>query len=100
MISEEVANILDTTGPPKKAIQGVPYYMILANPIYYRDFQYICCDVPDRATLIKDDDDDEDNDCEQSDIVSIILNLAYIPEYVGKHSFIVFILYFSWKIQL
>jgi len=32
--------------------------------------------------LIKDDDDDEDNDCEQSDIVSIILNLAYIPEYV------------------
>jgi len=32
--------------------------------------------------LIKDDDDDEDNDCEQSDIVSIILNLAFIPEYV------------------
>lgn len=64
MISEQVANILDTVGPPKKAIQGVPYYMILANPLYYRDFQYICCNVPDRATLIKDDDDDEDNDCE------------------------------------
>jgi len=38
MISDQVANILDTVGPPKKAIQGVPYYIILANPIYYRDF--------------------------------------------------------------
>ena len=59
--------------------------MILANPIYYRDFYYICCDVPDRNSLIKDDDDDEGNDSEQSDIVSLILNLAYIPEYVGKN---------------
>ena len=82
IISDQVADILDTVGPPKKAIQGVPYYIILANPLYYRDFQYVCCNVPDRATLIKDDDDDEDNDCEQSDIVSVILNLAYIPEYV------------------
>jgi len=60
----------------------------LANPRYYRDFQYICCDVPDRNTLIKDDDDDEENDCEQSDMVSIILNLAYVPEFVvEKFSF-------------
>jgi len=82
IISDEVADILDTTKPPKKAIQGVPYYIILANPLYFRDFYYICCDVPDRNTLIKDDDDDEENDCEQSDMVSIILNLAYIPEEV------------------
>ena len=82
IISDEINRILDTTSPPKKAIQGVPYYIILANPLYYRDFQYICCDVPDRNNLIKDDDDDEENDCEQSDMVSIILNLAYIPENV------------------
>jgi len=84
IISEEVHDILDTTKPPKKAIQGVPYYIILANPMYYRDFQYICCDVPDRATLIKDDDDDEENDCEQSDLVPLILNVAYIPEEVSQ----------------
>ena len=84
IISDEINHILDTTPPPKKAIQGVPYYIILANPLYYRDFQYICCDVPDRDNLIKDDDDDEENDCEQSDMVSIILNLAHIPEYVTE----------------
>ena len=82
IISEQVSEILDTVGPPKKSIQGVPYYIILANPMYYRDFQYVPCNVPNRATLIKDDDDDEDNDCEQSDIVPIILNLAFIPEFV------------------
>ncbi len=44
----------------------------------------MCCDVPDRNTLIKDDDDDDENDCEQSDIVSILLNMAYIPEEVAS----------------
>jgi len=82
IISSKVVKILDTVGTPKKAIQGVPYYIILANPLYYRDFQYICCDVPDRDNLIKDDDDDEGNDCEQSDMVSIILNMGYIPDEV------------------
>jgi len=58
--------------------------MILANPSYYRDFQYVCCDVPDRTTLIKSDEKDQSNDNEQSDIVSIILNLAFLPEYVSE----------------
>ena len=84
IINEEVSKTLDNVGQPKKAIQGVPYYIILANPLYYRDFYYICCDVPDRDGLIKDDDDDEGNDCEQSDIVSICLNMAYIPDEVLK----------------
>jgi len=34
--------------------------------------------------LIKDDDEDEGNDNEQSDIVSIILNLSFLPEYVSE----------------
>ena len=82
IIRQEVSNILDIISNPKKVIQGVPYYIIWAKPTYYRDFLYICCDVSDRNTLIKDDDNDKDNDCEQSDMVSIILNLAYIPEFV------------------
>lgn len=84
IISSAVSDTLDTMGPPKKTIQGVPYYIILNNPLYYRDFYYICCDVPDRNTLIKDDDDDEGNDSEQSDIVSLMLNLAFVPEYVAE----------------
>jgi len=82
IVSRKIMQILDTVGSPKKAIQGVPYYIILANPLYSRDFQYISCDVPDRDNLIKDDDEDEDNDCEQSDIVSILLNMGFIPDEV------------------
>ena len=33
-----------------------------------------------REKLIKDGDDEEGNDCEQSDIVMILLNLACIPD--------------------
>lgn len=79
-MSKRIAETLDTVATPKKSITGVPYYFILANPLYMRDFQYVPCDVPDRDKLIRDDDDDDDNDCEQSDLVSIILNMAYIPE--------------------
>ena len=80
MIDEQLASDLSNIKAPKKAVTGVPYYVILANPLYARDFSYISCDVPNRSDLIKDDDSDEENDCEQSDLVSIILNLAYIPE--------------------
>jgi len=38
IVSQEVCDILDVTKPPKKAIQGIPYYIILANPAYFRDF--------------------------------------------------------------
>jgi hypothetical protein len=38
IINEQVRGILDKVGSPKKSIQGVPYYIILANPLYYRDF--------------------------------------------------------------
>lgn len=88
VMSNQTAEILDTIIPPKKAVTGVPYYMILANPKYFRDFNYICCDVPDRAELIKDDDDDEGNDMEQSDIVAVLLNIGFIPDLVvEKFSF-------------
>ena len=44
--------------------------------------------LPDREDYIIDDDSDEGNDCEQSDIVSIMLNLAYLKqEYAEKISF-------------
>jgi len=46
------------------------------------------CDVPDRTNLIKSDEINEENDMEQSDMVSILLNLAFVPEFVaGKFEF-------------
>jgi hypothetical protein len=38
IVSDKVADILDVVGTPKKAITGVPYYAVLANPLYQRDF--------------------------------------------------------------
>jgi len=40
--------------------------------------------VPQREDLIVDGDDNEGNDCEQSDMVSILLNLAYVKETVAR----------------
>jgi len=58
--------------------------MVLANPKYANSFSYIPVSVPDRATLIVDDDDIEENDCEQSDMVAILLNIAYIPDFAAE----------------
>lgn len=32
--------------------------------------------------MVKDDDDDEGNDCEQSDMVALILNIGFMPNAV------------------
>jgi len=43
-----------------------------------REFSYIPTSIPDRNDYIVDDDDNEDNDMEQSDMVAILVNLAYV----------------------
>lgn len=40
--------------------------------------------MPNREDYIVDGDDDESNDCEQSDIVNIILNLALVDSKFAK----------------
>jgi len=55
---------MDRVGRSTRAIQGIAWYNILANPDYTNAFNYIECNVPDRSNLIVDDDDDEDNDNE------------------------------------
>jgi len=52
----------------------------LANPTYIQDFSYISCSIPDREDYIVDDDDNEENDNEQSDLVALVLNLAYVDD--------------------
>ena len=53
-------------------------YDILANPLYFDDFQYVPAGEPNRAEIIIDNDDDEDNDSAQSDLVRVALGLAYL----------------------
>ena len=83
-IPEEVEKRLDNWQLAKKPIQGVAWYNVLANPIYARMFNFIEVNVESREDLIVDGDDDEGNDCEQSDMVQVLLNLAFAPREVVK----------------
>ena len=71
---------LDYTKMPEKQVTGTPWYQILSNPDYADAMYYIGAHVEGREKYIKDGDEDEGNDCEQSDIVMILLNLACIPD--------------------
>jgi len=71
-------------GTKDQIMQGTHTYDILANPLYLDDFQYFSADIEDRELLIKDEDDDEENDNAQSDLVRIVLNLAYLTEEHAK----------------
>ena len=72
-----LANSEKTQG---RTLQGCHSYDILANPLYFDDFQYVSASLENRDNYIIDDDDDEGNDAVQSDIVRFALNLAYMNE--------------------
>lgn len=95
----DTIEVLDATKFPKKTIQGTPWYQILANPLYENDFNYIGAHIKEREKLIEDGDKDHYVDgvetlglteaCkrhrnEQSDLVQICINLAYIPDEVAR----------------
>ena len=79
---------------PKRPIVGTPWYQILSNPKYSNEFMYLGAFVNDRHLLIEDGAADQVDEngvmsqeqirqrCEQSDLVMILLNLAYIPDKV------------------
>ena len=80
LIDDDLSTKLDDTKVAKSPIQGIHWYSILANPDYSEQFSYISINTTNRDTLIVDDDENEDNDCEQSDMVQLILNLAFISD--------------------
>jgi len=82
--NDDVITRLDDWKLAKKPISGIAWYNLLANPAYVRSFSYITVDVPEREDLIVDGDDEEGNDCEQSDMVSILVNLAYVRQTVAR----------------
>ncbi len=66
-------------------MKGTHCYDILANEQYLDDFQYFSPAREDRNEFIKDDDDEEGNDAAQSDLVKMILNLAFMSEERAKN---------------
>jgi len=83
-VRQKVVDKLDDWQLAKKPISGIAWYNLLANPRYEREFNYFPTDMPDREDYIVDGDDEEGNDCEQSDMVTILVNLAYVREDVAK----------------
>lgn len=81
--NETLANYKSTTAKAA-TIKGVHCYDILANPLYLDDFQYFSAAKDNREVFIIDDDDDEGNDNAQSDLVKIVLNLAFLTEEKAK----------------
>jgi hypothetical protein len=79
----QIVDEIDNTKVPSKAILGTPWYNILSNPRYAEDFAYIGAHIAKREMYIVDNDDNDDNNCEQSDIVMILLNLSAIPDDVA-----------------
>lgn len=75
-----IVETLDYTKIPKRSMQGTPWYNILANPVYRDNFAYIGADVSEREKLIEDGNADDDDNVEQSDIVSVLLNLGSVPD--------------------
>ena len=87
-------NELDITRIPEKSIQGTPWYQVTSNDKYKELFNYFGAFIEEREKLIEEGYEDMlDNDgnfrkdcirwrCEQSDLVMILLNLAYIPKEV------------------
>lgn len=83
-LSDETLQRLRTTRTGAGQMKGVHCYDILANPLYLDDFQYFSASMHDREKYIIDDDEDEDNDNAQSDLVKVILNLAFLTEKQAK----------------
>ena len=84
ILNDETLTKLRSTKMGDGHMKGVHCYDILANPLYLDDFQYFSASMDDREKYIIDDDDDEDNDNAQSDLVKVILNLAFLTEKQAK----------------
>jgi hypothetical protein len=75
---------LENTQWPEKSISGTPWYAIMSNPTYVEEFAWLGPHVMDRGLYIKDCDEDPDNNHQQSDVVSILMNLGSIPDFVAS----------------
>jgi len=80
MLNHTLEEIKDSKMTEGMHLQGVHTYNILRNPAYIQAFQYISADTPDRSDYIIDDDEDDENNCAQSDLIKLALNLAFLTK--------------------
>lgn len=96
----DTISTLDQTKMPKYAVQGTPWYQVVSNIQYADEFGYYGPHKHEREKLIEDGDAErfETNEkgekvmagecrrdrLEQSDMIMILFNLAYIPDVVAK----------------
>lgn len=73
---------------PRLTITGTPWYNVLSNPQYINNFCFVPSYVGEREKIINDGFEEAESEvekkykCEQSDMVMILLQLAYIPDVV------------------
>ena len=89
-VQDKLSDIVEL---PKIAIQGSPWYTILASQSYRKQFQFIGANIHEREKLIEDGYPDVDYKdepshykLEQSDMIMVLLNLASIPDSVVKNT--------------
>jgi hypothetical protein len=84
ILTDETLRRFQETKIGESHMKGTHCYDILANEQYLDDFQYFSAALDDRGDYIKDDDEDDSNDAAQSDLVRMVLNLAFMNEKRGK----------------
>ena len=67
-------------GQCRRKLTGIHTYDLLRNPSYVEQFQYFGAYLPNRDDFIVDGDDNPDNNSAQSDLVRIVLNMAYFRQ--------------------
>lgn len=75
---------LENTTWPEKSIQGTPWYAIMCNNAYVKDFNWLGPHVVDRGDYMKDLYNDPEKNHHQSDVVSVMMNLGSIPDAVAS----------------
>lgn len=55
----------------------------MCNPVYIEGFSWLGPHIKDRDDYMKDIYNDPENNHQQSDIVSILMNLGSIPDFVA-----------------
>ena len=86
LMQREIEERLNSQKEGKAYIRGTCWYHVCANPSYARDFCYIDAVWPNRSDFIVDGDDDEENDCEQSDMSQLVINIGLAPRQVIRDS--------------
>lgn len=84
IISDKQVRRLESTDYVKRPIQGIHFYLPLNNPDYRSAFNYISPARANRGSLLVSAIPDDPHIYEQSDLVKIFLNFAFIDDELAK----------------